>query len=102
MELPATNDDADLRMGMHWRYARYSADPYVVRHVNSRLLGCRTSVGRHPSHISRPITGTRAREHGNTGTRHREHGTWEHGTRHYGCYSTMAARDGRKGEAFNA
>jgi hypothetical protein len=24
--------------------------------VNSRLLGCRTSVGRHPSHISRPIT----------------------------------------------
>jgi hypothetical protein len=25
MELPATNDDADLRMRMHWRYARYSA-----------------------------------------------------------------------------
>src|SRR5215467_10474812 len=36
-----------------------SSDPYVARHVNSRLLGCRTSVGRHPSHISRPITAER-------------------------------------------
>ena len=45
---------------------RISADPYVACHVNSRLLGCRTSVGRHPSHISRPITSEHARTRANT------------------------------------
>src|SRR5215475_13492780 len=47
-----TMDDRSSCLGT----IRSSADPYVARHVNSRLLGCRTSVGRHPSHISRPIT----------------------------------------------
>jgi len=55
-----TMDDRSSCLGT----IRSSADPYVARHVNSRLLGCRTSVGRHPSHISRPITRLHTAAHG--------------------------------------